>query len=75
MAVFCTGNLGSDSFCKYFCTAGTGQDDQKFLAAPAAHQILFSDHGLEQAGGFGQNSVTGDMPPAVIHMFEIIDID
>src|SRR6266540_3955417 len=68
-------NLASHSLCQYSCIAGAWHDDQKFLAAPATYQILFTDHGLEYAGCFDQNLVSHGMPPAVIYLLEIIDID
>ena len=75
MSEFCVGDLASHSLAQCFCIAGSRNDNKKFLATPATDQILFADHGVKDAGCFGQNIITHSVPPAVVHLLEVIDID
>ena len=75
MTVFCVGDLTAHPLGQDIGVTGTRHNDQKFLAAPATDQVLFADYGLEDGGYFDQHLITHGMPPTVIDMLEVIDID
>lgn len=75
MTVSCIGNFTAHPLSQRLAVTRSGHDEKKLLAAPATDQILFADHGLEDAGCFDQNIIARGVPPAVIHLLEVIDID